>query len=261
MSSHVWLLTGTPFPLNIGLPVIEGNKPFFSKMIPGFDSSNLREASGPWTGIDRLQSACLGMILLNIEDLFLPEEVLCTPRETIRLENMGPKRRKSFMAARVALKGLVRQLGLVEKTQPDRTIETFGPDDQRPCLAESGLYCSVSHDSRMVVAVAHDHPIGVDLEVISNKALRVLNSFWVGGEKDLIAFSPLGPERAATLAWTAKEAAAKALGLPLVQALREIEMIKVGAEEGQIRYHGKIYPLWHSEGEGQILTLITCDDL
>ena len=124
------------------------------------------------------------------------------------------------MAARVALKRLARQLGLVEKTQSDRTIETFGPDDQRPCLAESGLYCSVSHDSRMVVAVAHNHPIGVDLEVISNKALRVLNSFWVGREKDLILASPLGPERAATLAWTAKEAAAKALGLNLVQALQ-----------------------------------------
>jgi phosphopantetheinyl transferase len=165
------------------------------------------------------------------------------------------------MAARVALKELGRRIGLVEKTQSDRTIETLGPDDQRPCLAESGLYCSVSHDSRMVVAVAHNHPIGVDLELISNKALRVLNSFWVGGEKALIALSPLGPERAATLAWTAKEAAAKALGLPLVQALREIEVVGLDAEEGQIRCQGKVYPVRHAEGDGQVITLITCDDL
>ncbi len=225
-------------------------------MILGFDSSNLREASGPWSGIGRLQSACLGMILFDIEALSLQEEVCLTPHETARVERMGPRRRKSFIAARVALKRLARHLGLVEKTQPDRTIETLGPDDQRPCLAESGLYCSVSHDSRMVVAVAHNHPIGVDLEVISNKALRVLNPFWVGGEKDLISLSPLGPERAATLAWTAKEAAAKAFGLHLVQALREIEMVRVGAKEGQISYQGKIYPLWNSEGQGQILTLI-----
>ena len=77
------------------------------------------------------------------------------------------------------------------------------------------------------MAVAHNHPIGVDLEVISNKALRVLNSFWVGREKEMVSFSPLGPERAATLAWTAKEAAAKALGLNLIQALREIEIIEM----------------------------------
>ena len=261
MSSHVWLLTGSPFPLNIGSPVIEENNPFLNKMVPGFDSSNRSEASGPWSGIGQLQSACLGMILLHIDSVFPVEESLFTHRERLRLERMGPRRRKSFMAARVALKRLARQLGLVEKTQPDRTIETLGPDDQRPCLAESGLYCSVSHDSRMVVAVAHNHPIGVDLEVISNKALRVLNPFWVGGEKDLISLSPLGPERAATLAWTAKEAAAKALGLNLVQALREIEMVRVGAEEGQISYQGKIYPVRHAEGDGQVITLITCDDL
>ncbi|MGC1403259.1 MAG: 4'-phosphopantetheinyl transferase superfamily protein [Thermodesulfobacteriota bacterium] len=226
-------------------------------MVPSFNSSNLREASGPWSGIGRLQSACLGMILLNIDALSLREEGLFTPRETARLERMVPRRRKSFMAARVALKRLARQLGLVEKTQSDRTIETFGPDDQRPCLAESGLYCSVSHDSRMVVAVAHNHPIGVDLEVISNKALRVLNSFWVGREKDLILASPFGPERAATLAWTAKEAAAKALGLNLVQALREIEVVGVSAEEGLLSYQEKIYPVRHAEGDGQVITLIT----
>jgi phosphopantetheinyl transferase len=230
-------------------------------MILGFNSSNRREASDPWSGIERLRSVCLGMILFNIEALFPQEEVLCTPRETARLEGMGPRRRKSFMAARVALKSLARQLGLVGKTQPDRTIETLGPDNQRPCLAESGLYCSVSHDSRMVVAVAHNHPIGVDLEVISHKALRVLNSFWVGREKDLIFLSPLSPERAATLAWTAKEAAAKALGLNLVQALREIEMVRVDEEEGQISYHEMTYPVRHAEWDGQVIALITCDDL
>jgi len=220
----------------------------------------MKEAAS-WPGIDRLRSVCLGMTLFDIETLSLNTEHLFTHREIARILKMGPRRRKSFIAARVVLKKLARQLGLVEKTQPDRTIETLGPDDQRPCLAESGLYCSVSHDSRMVVAVAHNHPIGVDLEVISNKALRVLNPFWVGGEKELISFSPLGPERAATLAWTAKEAAAKALGLHLIQALREIEIIRVSAKEGQISHQGKIYPLWHSEGEGQILTLITGDDL
>lgn len=219
------------------------------------------EAVIPWAGIDRLRTACLGLSLFPIEGPFPSEGDLFTTRELLRMEAMGPRRRRSFTAARVAMKHLARQLGLVEDNQPDRTIETLGPDDQRPCLAESGLYCSVSHDSRMVVAVAHNHPIGVDLEVISNKALRVLNSFWVGEERDLISLSPLGPERAATLAWTAKEAAAKALGLHLVQALREIEIISVGAEEGQIKFHEKTYPVRHAEEDGQVITLITCDDL
>ena len=99
-------------------------------MVPGFDSSNRSEASGPWSGIGQLQSACLEMILLHIDSVFPVGESLFTHRERLRLERMGPRRRKSFMAARVALKRLARQLGLVEKTQPDRTIETLGPDDR-----------------------------------------------------------------------------------------------------------------------------------
>jgi phosphopantetheinyl transferase len=173
---------------------------------------------------------------------------------------MGPRRRKAFTAARVALKRLTRQLGLVEEKKPDRTIETLGPDGVRPCLAESGLYCSVSHSVRLVVAVAHSHPIGVDLEAVSRKALRTWHLFMSPKERDLISLSSLGPERTATRAWTIKEAAAKALGLHLFQAIREVEVVRVGEEEGVMRYQKKTYPVRHGEGNGYVITLITCDD-
>ncbi|MFH0786002.1 MAG: 4'-phosphopantetheinyl transferase superfamily protein [Pseudomonadota bacterium] len=217
--------------------------------------------SNPWTGMDRLESACLGMILLPISALFPCEEDLFTPREREKIDKMGPRRQKSFMAARVALKRLARQLGLVEENRPDGTIETLGPDAIRPCLADSGVNCSVSHSGPRVVAVAHRHPVGVDIEGVSKKALRALQSFWIGGEHGLISISPLGPERAATRAWTGKEAAAKALGLHLFQALGEIEVLSLGEFEGRIRYQDKTYPIRHCEGDGQVITLITCDDL
>jgi len=38
---------------------------------------------------------------------------------------MGPRRRRGFTAARVALKRLARQLDLVGKNRPDRAIETL----------------------------------------------------------------------------------------------------------------------------------------
>ena len=214
-----------------------------------------------WSGIDRLQSACLGMILLDIETISPVEEHLFTSREAARATRMGIRRRKGFTAARVALKRLARQLNLVKENRPDRTIETLGPDHVRPCLAESGIYCSVSHSSRLVAAVAHRHPIGVDLEMVSEKAIRTRHLFMSPGERDLISLSGLGPERAATRAWTTKEAAAKALGLHLFQALREVEVVRVGEEEGLMRYQEKAYPVRHSEGNGYVITLLTCDDL
>ncbi len=214
-----------------------------------------------WPGIERLQSACLGMILLDMETISPVEEHLFTPREAARAARMGPRRRKGFTAARIALKRLVRQLNLVEKNRPDRAIETLGPDGVRPCLSESGIYCSVSHSARLVAAVAHRQPIGVDLEMVSEKPIRTRNLSMSPSERDLILLSGLGPERAATRAWTIKEAAAKALGLHLFQAIREVEVVSVGEEEGVMRYQEKTYTARHAEGNGHVITLITCDDL
>ncbi len=214
-----------------------------------------------WPGIERLQSACLGMILLDMETISPVEENLFTPREAARAVRMDPRRRKGFIAARVALKRLARQLNLVEKDIPDRIIETLGPDDVRPCLDESGIYCSVSHCGRLVVAVAHRHPIGVDLEMVSDKVIRTKHLFMSPRERDLISLSGLASQRAATRVWTTKEAAAKALGLHLFQALREIEVVRLGEEDGVMKYQEKTYPVRHAEGNGYVLTLSTCDDL
>ncbi len=80
-------------------------------------------------------------------------------------------------------------------------------------------------------------------------------------ERDLILLSGLGPERAATRAWTIKEAAAKAFGLHLFQALREVEVASVGEEDGVMRYQERTYSVRHAEGNGYVITLITCNDV
>jgi phosphopantetheinyl transferase len=233
-----------------------------NEISPDFVSaSSLTDDSPVWPGIERLQSACVGMILLDMETISPIEEHLFTPRETAKAVRMGPRRRKGFTAARVALKRLARQLNLVEKNRADRTIETLAPDDVRPCLSESRIYPSVSHSARLVVAVAHRHPIGVDLEMVSEKVMRIKHLFMSPRERDLILLSGLGPERAATRVWTTKEAAAKALGLHLFQTLREVEVVSVGEEEGAMRYQEKAYPVRHAEGNRHVITLITCDDL
>ena len=229
---------------------------------PGFPSTLLpAEDSIQWAGIDRLQSACLGMMLFNTETLPPIPDNLFTLREMARAQGMGERRRKSFTAARLALKRLARRLALVEKDRPDPAIETLDPDDVRPRLAESGLYCSVSHTARFVVAVAHDHPVGVDLEVISNKPVRSWHIFMARNERDLLGLSSLGPERTATRAWTIKEAAAKALGLHVFEAMREVEVVRVAEGDGVLRYREKSYPVRHAEGDGHVITLFTLDGI
>jgi phosphopantetheinyl transferase len=223
-------------------------------------SASLANDPPMWCGIERLQSACLGMILLDMETISSVGEHFFTPREATKAVRMGPRRRREFIAARVALKRLARQLDLVHENRPDREIETLGPDDGRPCLCKSGIYCSVSHSSRLVIAVAQRYPIGIDLEIVSEKVIRTKDLFMSPRESELVSLSGLGPERAATRLWTIKEAAAKALGLHLFQAIREVEVVRLGEEDGVMRYQEKTYPVRHAEGNGYVVTLITSDD-
>lgn len=209
-----------------------------------------------WPGIEHLHAACLGMVILDRETLS-PGDDLFTFRELQNSLKMGPRRLKSFMASRIALKNLSRQLDLTKPNQPDRTIETLGPDNQKPCLNKSRLYCSVSHSSRFVVAVAHRHPVGVDVEEVSIRMQRIEHLFLSSGEKHLVAQSGQDVLSAATRIWTTKEAAAKALGLHLFQALREVEVVKMGQEAGLLMVQGKSYPAVYGQGEGQVVALVT----
>ena len=213
-----------------------------------------------WSGIDCLRSACLGMTLIDIESISSAQEHL-TPREAARAMTMGLRRRRDFIAARIALKRLARQLDIVKENRPDQEIETVGPDDVRPCIAESEIYCSVSHRARLVVAVTHSHPVGVDVELVSEKATKIWSLFLSPQEQELALQSGLSPERAAARAWTIKEATAKALGLHLFQAIHAVNVVRLGEVEGMMSYQEKNYPVRHAEGNGYVMSLIVCDDL
>jgi phosphopantetheinyl transferase len=232
------------------------------KMNPGFTSALLpHENYLPWSGIEGLRSACLGMALLDLDALTSPGNHLFTPREGARASQIGVRRLKAFTAARMALKILARQLGLVEESRPDWMIETLGPDGVRPCLAESNIFCSASHSARFAVAVAYKHPVGIDIEMFSSKIMRTRHLFMKPKEEDLISLSILSPERIATRVWTIKEATAKALGLHLFDAFRKVEVVSVGEEEGVMRFQRKEYLAKHAEGSGQVITLLRGDAL
>jgi phosphopantetheinyl transferase len=108
------------------------------------------------------------------------------------------------------------------------------------------------------VAVAHVHPVGVDIEAVSAKALRTWHLFMPPKGNDLLSESKPAPERTATRAWTIKEAAAKAFNLDLSEAIREVEIVLVGERSSQIRHRGMTYSVKHAEGEGHVLSLLTC---
>ena len=211
--------------------------------------------------LDLLESTCKGFALIDMGALFpLPKNVF-TPREAARADKFGPRRRKSFTAARVALKELAYNLGLVEVNTKPWNIETLATDGIRPALPASGTYCSVSHDNTFVVALANDKPIGVDIETISDKVVRGWHIFMSLPEQGLISETDLGTDRTVLRAWTMKEAAAKALDFNLVQAWHEVQVLRIGAEKSLASIKGKEIPFTHFEIQGHVISFITFDDV
>jgi phosphopantetheinyl transferase (holo-ACP synthase) len=88
--------------------------------------------------------------------------------------------------------------------------------------------------------------------------VRVRQLFMSPREQDLLSRSGLSPERVAARVWTIKEAAAKALGLDLETAIREVEVVRVGEAESLMRYQKRVGPVSHGEGDGQVITLKIC---
>ena len=205
------------------------------------------------------RSACRGFLIREIEPPPLSMEDLFTGREAARALKMGPRRLMSFAAARASLKELARELGLVDARTSDRAIETLDPDGIRPTLPSNAVHCSVSHDDRFVVAAVDARPLGVDVERISDKALRGIHIFMSPRERERSACKHLDPRQSATRAWSIKEALAKARNLNLPRAWREVRILSIGAERSVIRTGGKKMAVIHREVEGYVISLAVWD--
>ncbi|MEW6264791.1 MAG: 4'-phosphopantetheinyl transferase superfamily protein [Thermodesulfobacteriota bacterium] len=215
--------------------------------------------------VETLGLFCQGLVLMEIPDLTCQDTTILTPREQSRASRMGLKRKREFLAARLALKKLARRLDPAGPEVKASTIETLAEDGIKPALSVDGrkidLYVSVAHDRRFVVAAAGYHPLGVDVEEASDKVIRGESAFTSDRERKLIETSGLPRVRAATRVWTLKEAAAKALGLNLFESFRSVEVIVLGEDESRADYMGRTLICRHSEIDPHVFSLLTAPDL
>lgn len=180
-----------------------------------------------------------------------------TPREEKRLGELGEKRGRSFLGARVALKQLVLKLeGSAPGPGKGRTayaqIETLAPDRVRPICGAHDLDAAAAHDDRFVVAVGANDPVGVDVERISHKAVRGAHLFLGDGERNADVKDP----EVATRLWTVKEAAAKALNAPLAEAWRRTHIVATTPSETTVTVDGQIATARHEVIDGHVITVL-----
>lgn len=119
----------------------------------------------------------------------------------------------------------------------------------RPFLPDGSRHFSITHSGNLAaVILSRDRGVGVDLEFITPRVLKVAPRFLGTAERSWIAEHPgmsdsitnllVGPEamRLCTLLWSAKEAAYKWLGLPGIDFATDIEIAPFLPEHsGQIK--------------------------
>ncbi len=210
----------------------------------------------------RLAGMCRASAVIELAALAPFADQTLSERERPRLAGMGSRRRKSYLAARLACKRVARQLSGHDTRTAPGDITTVCPErPDRPCCpptdGRSSFSCSVSHDERFAVAVAADRRVGVDLEKTSARLLKSRSLFMTAAEQALVREARLGEAEAGVRIWSIKEAVAKALDIPLAAAWNRVGVYEIGALESrfQIDGHGAHVAV-HDSIERHVFTLV-----
>jgi len=216
------------------------------------------------TGTDPLRSLSgrvAGLVLLERKAVAPFAPAALSEREKKRLEPMTEQRAGAYLSARLALKRLSRMFGNSGDRRDARQIETVAEDGRRPmCPRPDGgrAFCSVAHDRRFTLAAAAETPLGVDVEPLREQPLAATHLYLDTEELHRIGQSALSPARAALQAWSAKEAAAKALGIDLAETWKRVRVCLLSEEESRLEIDdGRSLTAIHATVEGHLFTLLT----
>lgn len=185
--------------------------------------------------LPNVKSRCRALSVIELKALMPFAEKILAPREKERIQHMGPKRKPSYLAARLACKRISRMLSGNDAHTPATEITTVSADYTHPRCPPTDRSpapeCSVSHDDRFAIAVSAETPVGVDVEKVSPRVLKSQNLYMDATERALVQSSSLGEIQTALRIWSAKEAVAKALDISLADSWQRVQILEIGRNE------------------------------
>lgn len=120
----------------------------------------------------------------------LPPHVDCS-----QIAQVHDKRKREWLASRVLVYTLLRQF-----TSAPAVLRK--DENGKPYFEEQDLYISISHSPALAAVIISDkYEVGIDIELLSQKALRVAGKFLSEAEKEHTALD----ETQTCLYWSAKE--------------------------------------------------------
>jgi 4'-phosphopantetheinyl transferase EntD len=145
-----------------------------------------------------------------------------------------PRRRTSFLRGRVAAKHALA--AVCDQRIPAHEFEIASGVFDQPLVISSqpNLGVSLSHTDRIAVAVAfpESHPLGVDVEHVSNAHESMLHGQMAPGEFRRVSLRGLCDAEMLTLLWASKEAASKVLRGGLAVNFHALEVAQADWRDG-----------------------------
>jgi phosphopantetheinyl transferase len=223
----------------------------------GSADQNADEKAAP---LAHLRKQCRALSVIEIRTIAEFADRALSPSEQARFEKMGRRRKGTFLAGRLALKRVSRQLNDGDSITPASEIHTTMPDGVRPyCPVPSGgdeIFCSLSHDARFAVAAAADEPVGIDVELVSGRILKTRHLFMANEEMALTESCTLGIAEASIRVWSIKEAVSKLKNKPLPESWRPTRVHEIGLYMSRVTANGEFYTAFHDVVDDHVFTLI-----
>ena len=211
----------------------------------------------------RISGRCKAAAVIDMKSVTPFAEQILSVEEKERFDKMGHRRRKSFLAGRLACKRISRKLSGNDLFTDPRSINTVSADSPGPrCPSTDGrsaAACSMAHDSRFAVAVAAENRVGVDVEEVDDRVLRSRSLYMNPTEMTLADRVALveGKIGAAVRIWTIKEAVTKALDIPLPDAWHRVTVERIGPHESRFRIDDECPQFaFHESIEKHIVTIV-----
>ena len=211
--------------------------------------------------LNRIKRHCHDLSMIELKTVLPFAEKTLSRVEQKRGEKMKDRRKRSYLAARLACKRLSRSLSGNDTQTPAAHITTVCSDHVRPCCpltdGSSPFSCAVSHDDRFAVAVAARHRIGVDVEKISERVLNSRRLYMSTAEQSLVKESRMDEIEAAVRIWSIKEAVAKALDITIADSWNRVQVIDMGQYESRVQIDNvNTYPVFHDTVDKHLFTII-----
>ena len=149
-------------------------------------------------------------------------ESFFTEQISVPIPPSHPVKRLQHLAGRYLLKTI----------QPDFPLEVIqARPGEKPFLPDHTFHFSISHSDKTAAAIiSKTQPVGIDLEMITDKALRVAHKFLSEEEMQLIGNDS---KEDATLLWSIKETVFKWYGLGSVDFREDMHIKKLSLNQAE----------------------------